>query len=194
MVQPIKSENLLATMDRIRKQVTGHSKPEKSDGIQEEQLRAGHNGAERTYVWFFCFSGGEKFGRDVTCTEALLEKDALFIDQSPERNALGGFVMKAPTSKFLTFEVIITGINNGRLVGELFVVEHEKYFAYIKEESISAYATMLFENGEIDTPANYIDMILHRTRTKNPHLGQYLGKTWHISEEDASKLRHLKEQ
>lgn len=62
-------------------------------------------------------------------------------------------------------------------------MEHEKYFAYIEEESISAYATMLFENGEIDAPANYIDMILHRTRTKNPYLGRYLGKTWHISKE-----------
>ena len=130
--------DLLESLERI---MQSHTKHYQSDfDIDKEILTDAAQKAaaeDRRYLWMARSSG----------TWCLRERDT-FIKDSREHNTWC-FYGEQSSDKILAYAVEITGLENGKVMGNLYPLDYEKHFQHVRDSSLpSDTVKLVYEHGE----------------------------------------------
>jgi len=123
-----------------------------------KQAAKSPNPEDKKYLWL-CRPAG---------TWCLRERDT-FIKDTREHNTLC-FYAEQTRDKILAYAVELTGIEKGRVTGNLYELDYQKHYKHIKDASVTLGDTkLIYENGERTQEAGK-----RITGDADPDLGKFL--------------------
>lgn len=173
-MQKFENVDILKSLNAIMQTHTKHYKSDfEIDKETLKQAAKSQNPADKKYLWLCRTSG----------TWCLRERDT-FLKGSREHNTFC-FYAEQTSDKILAYAVELTGIDRGKIKGNLYELDYQKHYQYVKDASLPVGTTKLvYENGE-------------RTQAAGQHISGEadlaLGKFLHFEEQpkDPAALRGI---
>ena len=138
---------------------------------------AGQPAAEdKTLLWLSRPSG----------THCFRERD-VFLKNTAAHNTWR-FHKEQSHDRILAYAVELTGIEDGKIKGNLYELDYTKHYERVKEQALAADThALIYENGSREQPANYV---IHGT--PDPQLGKF--ERFEAKPNDPEALRDLLQQ
>ncbi|MCM1213355.1 MAG: hypothetical protein NC548_02400 [Lachnospiraceae bacterium] len=166
--------DVTASLEAILKQNTGFYQ---SDFDIDRQIiaekAASQNPADKTLLWFCRPSG----------THCFRERDVFIKDTAP--NNTWRFYKEQSSDPILAYAVELTGVQDGKIKGNLYELDYEKHYERVKDNTVDAgMVTLVYEQGTREQPAGqYFDGY------PDPQLGKF--EYFETQPKDPEALRFL---
>ena len=158
-MQKFENVDILKSLKAIMQTHTEHFQSDFDIDIKTlKQAAKSQNPEDKKYLWI-CRPAG---------TWCLRERDT-FIKGSREHNTFC-FYAEQTRNKILAYAVELTGIEKGRITGNLYELDYQKHYEHVKDASVTPGATkLIYENGERTQEADR-----RITGDTDPDLGKFL--------------------
>ena len=158
-MQKYENVDILKSLKAIMQTHTEHFQSDFDIDIKTlKQAAKSPNPEDKKYLWI-CRPAG---------TWCLRERDT-FIKGSREHNTFC-FYAEQTRDKILAYAVELTGIEKGRVTGNLYELDYQKHYEHVKDASVAPGATkLIYENGERTQEAGK-----RITGDADPDLGKFL--------------------
>lgn len=158
-MQKFENVDILKSLKAIMQTHTEHFQSDFDIDIKTlKQAAKSPNPEDKKYLWL-CRPAG---------TWCLRERDT-FIKDTREHNTFC-FYAEQTRDKILTYAVELTGIEKGRITGNLYELDYQKHYEHVKNASVDHGVTkLIYENGERTQEAEK-----RITGNADPDLGKFL--------------------
>ena len=158
-MQKFENVDILKSLKAIMQTHTEHFQSDFDIDVKTlKQAAKSQNPEDKKYLWI-CRPAG---------TWCLRERDT-FIKGSREHNTFC-FYAEQTRDKILAYAVELTGIEKGRVTGNLYELDYQKHYKHVKDASVTPGDTkLIYENGERTQEAGK-----RITGDADPDLGKFL--------------------
>ena len=169
--------DVLSSLEAIKRTNTGFFQNDFDIDKRIITKAAGQPAAEdKTLLWLSRPSG----------THCFRERD-VFLKNTAAHNTWR-FHKEQSHDRILAYAVELTGIEDGKIKGNLYELDYTKHYERVKEQALAAdIHTLIYENGSREQPANYV---IHGT--PDPQLGKF--ERFEAKPNDPEALRDLLQQ
>ena len=166
--------DVLASLEAILKQNTGFYQ---SDFDIDKQIiaekAASPNKEDKTLLWLSRPSG----------TYCFRERDVFISDTAP--NNTWRFYKEQTRDHILAYAVELTGVQDGKIKGNLYELDYEKHYERVKNDTLAAgTVTLVYEHGTREQPADR-----HFDGYPDPQLGKF--ERFEVQPKDPEALQSL---
>ena len=166
--------DVFASLEAIMKQNTGFYQ---SDFDIDKKIiaekAASQNPADKTLLWLSRPSG----------TYCFRERDVFISDTAPHNT--WRFYKEQTRDPILAYAVELTGVQDGKITGNLYELDYEKHYERVKDNTVDAgTVTLVYEHGTREQPAEQ-----HFNGYPDPQLGKF--EYFEVQPKDPEALQSL---